>query len=425
MPIEFEVPENVLNQSNLTRLVAEQVMRKAARYFDEHEHERPWEYIKFIWPFMQQMEAANLKRSLEIKKDGKKEHGGNGKRKQSTFQVRMIHMIENLSWGDAGIYLCTPSSALAGAAIQAVGTPDQKERFLDRFTHGDPKWGAMAMTEPQAGSDTSNIQTTARLDPETNEWILNGEKIFVTSGSLAIHESEGILVVWATLDRKLGRAGIRPFVVEAGTPGMTVTKLEEKLGIRASDTASIVFQDCRIPYDNILGSPELKKSDSHSRKGFKGAMKTFDSSRPWVAASAIGIARAAFEFTRDALAEQGITAPICAPRHLLSAVQCDLLEMEANLKAAWLLTIRSAALMDAGQPNSLEASMAKVKAGKAVTQITQKCVELLGPMGYSREFLVEKWMRDAKINDIYEGTGQINTLIVARRILGYSRHELK
>jgi acyl-CoA dehydrogenase len=425
MPIEFEVPESVVNQSNLTRLVAEQVMRKASRYFDEHEHERPWEYIKFIWPFMQQMEAANLKRSLEMKKNGHKEAGGNGRRKQSTFQVRMIHMIENLSWGDAGIYLCTPASGLAGAAIQAVGTPDQKERFLDRFTHGEPKWGAMAMTEPQAGSDTSNIQTTARLDPETNEWVLNGEKIFVTSGSLAVKESDGILVVWATLDRKLGRAGMRPFVVEAGTPGMTITKLEKKLGIRASDTASIVFQDCRIPYDNILGSPELKKPDAKSKKGFKGAMKTFDSSRPWVAASAIGIARAAFEFTRDTLAEQGITAPPCAPRHQLSAVQRDLLEMEANLKAAWLLTIRSAALMDAGQPNSHEASMAKVKAGKVVTQITQKCVELLGPMGYSRELLVEKWMRDAKINDIYEGTGQINTLIVARRILGYSRHELK
>ncbi len=425
MPIEFEIPESVKNQSNLTEMVAEQVIRKVSRYFDEHEHERPWEYINFIWPFIQQMEAANLKRSLEVKKNGHGKASGNGQKKQSTFQVRMIHMIENLSWGDAGIYLCTPSSALAGAAIQAVGTPDQKERFLDRFTHGKPKWGAMAMTEPQAGSDTSNIQTTARLDPETNEWVLNGEKIFVTNGSLASRESEGILVIWATLDRSLGRAGMRPFVVEAGTPGMTVTKLEEKLGIRASDTAAIVFQDCRIPYDNILGSPELKKPGARTEKGFKGAMKTFDSSRPWVAASAMGIARAAFEFTRDTLAAQGITIPVDAAYHELSAIQRDLLDMETQLKAGWLLTVRSAALMDAGQPNSLEASMAKVKSGQVVTRITQKCVELLGPLGYSRELLVEKWMRDAKINDIYEGTGQINTLIVARRILGYTRKELK
>ena len=248
-----------------------------------------------------------------------------------------------------------------------MGTPEQKERFLKRFSEGDPKWGAMAMTEPQAGSDTSNIQATARLDPDTNEWVLNGEKIFVTSGSLAGKESDGIIVVWATLDRSLGRAGMRPFVVESGTPGMEITKLEEKLGIRASDTASVVFQDCRIPYDNILGSPELVEPEAKGGKGFKGAMKTFDASRPYVAAGAVGIARAAFEFTRDKLAEQGITVPVAAPYHTLTAIQRDLLQMEADLKAAWLLTIRSAALLDAGEPNNLEASMAKVKAGKVVT----------------------------------------------------------
>ncbi len=423
MPIDFEVPEEVKNQGNLTQMVAEQVMRKSSRYYDEHEHERPMEYINFIWPFMKTMEAANLKHSL--KRADKGNGNGNGHKKASTAQVGMIHLIESLSWGDAGIYLSTPSSALAGAAIQAVGTPDQKERFLDRFTHGEPKWGAMAMTEPQAGSDTSAIRTRARLDPETNEWVLNGEKIFVTNGKLALEESDGLIVVWATLDPSLGRAGMRPFVVEAGAPGVTVTKQEHKLGIRASDTVSIVFEDARIPYDNILGSPELKKPGAKTEKGFKGAMKTFDSSRPFVAASALGVGRAALEFTRQKLAEEGITVPEAAPYHKLSAIQRDLIQMEADLKAAWLLTVRAGALMDAGKPNSLEASMCKVKAGKSVTTITQKCVELLGPLGYSREFLVEKWMRDAKINDIFEGTGQINTLIVARRILGYSRRELK
>ncbi len=424
MPIEFKLPEHIANQTGLSKMLAEQVMRSISRHYDEHEHERPWEYINVIWPFIQQIEAADLKRSTS-------QNGGNGskageeKKRPSTANLRLLHMIEALSWGDAGIYLDTPSSALAGAAINAVGTAEQKERFLKRFTEGDPKWGAMAMTEPQAGSDTSNIQTTAEFDPETNEWILNGEKIFVTSGSLAGKESHGIIVVWATLDRTLGRKGMRPFVVESGTPGMSITKLEDKLGIRASDTASVFFQDCRIPYDNILGSAELVKPDEKGGKGFKGAMKTFDASRPMVAASAVGIARAAFEFTRDKLAEQGITIPECAPYHKLSAIQRDLLQMEMDLKAAWLLTLRSAALIDAKQSNSVEASMGKVKAGKSVTAITQKCVELLGPQGYSREFLVEKWMRDAKINDIFEGTGQINTLIIARRILGYSRRELK
>ena len=413
MPISFELPEEIVNQTSMVRMLAEQVMRSISRHYDENEHKRPWEYINVIWPFIQQIEGADLKRSM--KRHDASNGASNGsetrEKKANTGNLRMIHMIEALSWGDAGIYLSTPASALGGAAIHAVGTLEQKERFLTRFTRGKPKWGAMAMTEPQAGSDTSAIQTTARLDANTNEWVLNGEKIFCTSGSLAGQESEGLIVVWATLDKSHGRAGMRPFVVEGGTPGMNVTHLENKLGIRASDTATIVFDDCRIPYDNI--------------KGFKGAMKTFDASRPYVAASAVGIARAAFEFTRDTLAAQGITVPECAPVHSMTAVQRDLLQMEMNLKAAWLLTLRSAALLDAGQSNNLEASMAKVKAGHAVTHITQKCVELLGPLGYSHEFLVEKWMRDAKINDIFEGTGQINTLIVARRILGYTRTELK
>jgi acyl-CoA dehydrogenase len=332
-------------------------------------------------------------------------------------------MIEMLSWGDAAIYLCLPTSALAGSAIEAVGTPEQKVRFLKRFTEGDPKWGAMAITEAHAGSDTAAISTTARLDPETNEWILNGQKIFVTNGLMAAQDSDGILVVWATVDPSAGRRGIKSFVVEANTPGMQVVKVEDKLGIRASDTAAIVFENCRIPYSNILGDPEVQVS--RQTKGFQGAMRTFDASRPLVAASALGIARAALEFTKEMLTKEGITIRYHAPRHELTAIERDVMEMESLHKAAWLLTLRSISMMDQRQPNSLEASMAKVKAGKAVTVITQKAVEILGPLGYSREFLAEKWMRDAKINDIFEGTGQINTLIVARRILGYNREQLK
>lgn len=425
MPIEFSVPVDVAQQTKLAQMAAEQVMRRLSRYFDEHEHERPIEYIQFIWPFMQQIERSYLPRPS--KNGGGEPKAADASKKAASNNVKMIHMIEALSWGDAGIYLCTPSSALGGAAINAVGTPEQKERFLRRFTEGSPKWGAMAMTEPHAGSDTSNIQTTARLDEATNEWVLNGEKIYCTSGALATEESNGLVVVWATVDRSAGRSAMKPFVVEAGTPGMSVVKKERKLGIRASDTVSLVFEDCRIPYDNILGTLDAPKAgDGNGQdKGFKGAMKTFDSSRPWVAASAMGIARAAFEFTRDTLKKEGITAPYGAPKHKLTSVQRDLLEMEMDIQAGWLLTVRSAAYMDQGEPNSLEAAMAKAKAGLVVTRVTQKAVELLGPLGYSHEFLVEKWMRDAKINDIFEGTGQINTLIVARRILGYTRRELK
>lgn len=420
MPISFEVPERIKQNLQMTEALASGIMRPEARYYDEHEHERPHTFITMTWPVMRDQQKRQLDR-LGAQARGEvpeKKREGPG-----ITHLNMVFTFEMLSWGDVGQMLCMPTALLAGAAIEAVGTPEQKERFLRRFAEGEqPVWGAMAMTEPGAGSDTSAIQTTAVLDPQTNEWILNGEKIFCTNGKLALEESNGIVVVWATVDRSAGRAGMKPFVVEAGTPGVTIEKVEIKHGIRASDTASIVLKDARIPYDNLLGSAEVKRRDT--TEGFKGAMATFDASRPLIAASAIGVGRAALEFVKEKLAEEGIEIPYGQPRHALSAVQRDVLEMEAQLKAAWLLTLRAASMLDHGLHNNLEASMAKAKAGRVVTWVTQKAVELLGPRGYSCEWLVEKWMRDARINDIYEGTGQINTLIVARRILGYSSREL-
>lgn len=420
MPISFEVPERIKQNLQMTEALASGIMRPEARYYDEHEHERPHTFITMTWPVMRDQQKRQLDR-LGAQARGEvpeKKREGPG-----ITNLNMVFTFEMLSWGDVGQMLCMPTALLAGAAIEAVGTPEQKERFLRRFAEGEqPVWGAMAMTEPGAGSDTSAIQTTAVLDPQTNEWILNGEKIFCTNGKLALEESNGIVVVWATVDRSAGRAGMKPFVVEAGTSGVTIEKVEIKHGIRASDTASIVLKDARIPYDNLLGSAEVKRRDT--TEGFKGAMATFDASRPLIAASAIGVGRAALEFVKEKLAEEGIEIPYGQPRHALSAVQRDVLEMEAQLKAAWLLTLRAASMLDHGLHNNLEASMAKAKAGRVVTWVTQKAVELLGPRGYSCEWLVEKWMRDAKINDIYEGTGQINTLIVARRILGYSSREL-
>lgn len=429
MPIEFKTPEPIEKQLQPVRTIAENVMRPESRYLDDHEHARPVKFVQMMWPQMKQMELANLEAALQRTRKaqngdtGNGQASANGEAKTSLANLTLVHMIEMLSWGDAGVYLCIPGSALGGAAINAVASAEQLERFLRRFTEGEPKWGAMAMTEPQAGSDTSNIQTTAIFDPQTNEWVLNGQKIFCTSGKLALEESDGLVVVWATVDKNAGRAGMKPFVVEAGTAGAIIAKVEEKLGIRASDTAAIILDNCRIPAENLLGDADVQTG--RGSKGFKGAMRTFDATRPIVAASAIGVARAAFEFTRDTLAKQGVTMAYDKPRWKLSAVQADLLEMEAQLKAAWLLTLKATALLDARQENQLESSMCKVKAGKVVTWITQKAVELLGPLGYSTQTLAEKWLRDAKINDIYEGTGQINTLIVARQILGYSRTELK
>jgi acyl-CoA dehydrogenase len=404
--IDFEIPTLIQRQAQLLTVMAEQTMRPVARYYDEHEGERPWEYINFVW----QSIRAQGGRTLTSPKDD------SGPRFQN---LMLLYTIEAMAWGDAGLYLSTPGAALGGAAVEATGTPEQKERFLKRFREGEPKWAAMAMTEPHAGSDTAAIRTTARLSDDGSEWIINGEKIFVTGGLMSAKDSPGFVVVWATVDPSAGRAGMKPFVVESGTPGMLVAKLEHKHGIRASDTAALVFQDCRIPYDNILGSADV------ARKGFKGAMKTFDATRPAVAAGALGVTRATLEFTTSYLKERGVQVRYGVPLHQQTAIERDLIHMEAQHRAAWLLTLKAGAKMDAGEENTLEASMCKVKAGAVANLVAQKAVELLGPEGYSCKLLVEKWMRDARINDIYEGTGQVNRLVVARRLLGYSSAELR
>lgn len=417
--IDFEMPEALAIQLKGLEQLGTQVMRPSARYFDDHEHERPWDYINMIW---NGTVSAGNRGKMKPQTEDKTE--SNGTKKPSYRSIAAVCSAEALSWGDAGMYLSAPGGNLGGAAIDAVGTPEQKERFLTRFTEGEPKWGAMAMTEPQAGSDTANIRTTAVLTADSKEWVLNGEKIFVTGGYMAGEQSPGLIVVWATVDPKAGRAGMKSFIVESGTPGMKVVRLEKKHGIRASDTAAITFTDCHIPFDNILGSPEVAQPGAIGNKGFAGAMKTFDATRPVVAAGAIGIARASLEFIIEHLEKQGRAVRYDVPYQEQTAIERDVIQMQAQLKAAWLLVLRAAWQMDIGISNSMEASMSKVKAGQAATWITQKAVEILGPEGYSSKHLVEKWMRDAKINDLYEGTGQINRLIVARRLLGYSSKEL-
>ncbi len=400
MPISFALTENTqLAREHFHRIALEQ-MRPLSRKYDLQEHELPREWVDWYW-----------------------EHGRAGAPRvegPSDAFVQVCIQAEELCWGDAGLYLRTPTPALGGSAVAAVGTPEQKRRFLSPFREGGhPIWGAMAITEPQAGSDAAAIQTRAVLDGDA--WVLNGQKIFCTAGEGAATAPGGFVVVWATVDKSAGRAGIKSFVVPAGTPGMSVAGLEKKLGIRASDTATLVFENCRVPRENLLGSAEVERRDRgpESGAGFKGAMATFDASRPIVAAMAVGVGRASLDLVREELAREGVALRYDAPPRALTALERDVMEMEAELQAARLLTWRAAHMMSAGRPNNLEASMAKAKAGLAVTRITQKAVELLGPSGYSKKLLVEKWMRDAKINDIYEGTQQINQLIVARRILDY------
>ena len=410
--ISFKIPEKIEQSVVIMETIAENMMRPVSRYFDEHEHEIPWDYIEFMHSSQQAMGGG-----------GTLTNAGKKKKKEGpsiSFQ-RLAFTCEILSWGDVGIWLCTPGGGLGGVAVSATGTPEQKERFLSRHRGDKPVFDAMALTESHAGSAMpAEVRTTAVREGE--EWVLNGEKIFVSTGNKALVDTDGFVVIWATIDPEAGRAGVRPFVVEAGTPGCSVTKIEHKLGIRASDTVSILLQDCRIPFDNILGNPEVVKKET--RKGFKGAMATFDASRPLVAASALGIARATLDLLKEMLLEQGVEIRYGLPRSQMTNIEREIVDMETMLRSTWLLTIKAMWLADERKSNTIEASMCKVKAGDAVVKITQRAVELMGPLGYSREYLLEKWFRDAKINDLYEGTGQINRLIIARRILDYSRHEL-
>jgi acyl-CoA dehydrogenase len=248
-----------------------------------------------------------------------------------------------------------------------------------------------------------------------DDYVINGEKIFVTAGGRC-----DAVVVWASLDRSKGRAAIKSFVVEKGTPGMEVERLEHKLGIRTSDTATIRFTDCRVPKENLLGSPEIEVE-----QGFAGVMQTFDNTRPLVAGMAVGCARAALDEIEDLLKEAGVTVDYDRPAYVQHHAAATYLQMEADWEAAYLLTLEATWMADNNKPNSLQASMAKAKAGRVGTEITLRCVELAGAVGYSEELLLEKWARDSKILDIFEGTQQIQQLIVARRLLNKTSAELK
>ncbi len=318
----------------------------------------------------------------------------------------LLNALE-ISWGDVALLLSVPRQGLGNAAISSVATPISSERL------GKDVWAAMAITEPGFGSDSAAVTTTAVLDGD--EYVINGEKIFVTAGSRATH-----IVVWATLDKSLGRAAIKSFIVPREHPGVTVERLEHKLGIKASDTAVIRFENARIPKDNLLGDPEI-----HVEKGLRGVMETFDNTRPIVAAMAVGIARAALEDLRAILTDAGIEISYDKPAHAQSAAAAEFLRMEADWEAGYLLTVRSAWQADNSIPNSKEASMGKAKAARVASDITLKAVEMAGTTGYSEQTLLEKWARDSKILDIFEGTQQIQQLVVARRLLGLSSAELK
>jgi acyl-CoA dehydrogenase len=403
--INLEIPKKFKPLVNQANQVAQEVFRPISRKYDEAEHSYPKELdmLASLIDGMNEGSEIGGAGAAGVRRESNGS-GDTGNRNGSNLST-VLGIIE-LCWGDVGLLLSMPRQGLGNSAIASVATEEQLE-------HYGGKWAAMAITEPEAGSDSASIRTTAELDGD--EYVLNGEKIFVTSGDRA-----DLIVVWASLDRAAGRAAIKSFIVERDNPGLKLDRLEHKLGIRASDTANFTLQDCRVPKEALLGS-----SDVEDKKGFGGAMQTFDNTRPLVAAMAVGVTRASLEETRKRLAEAGIEIDYDTPALGQSAAAARFLEMESDYEAAHLLTLQAAWMADNGKPNSLQASMAKAKAGRTCVDVALGCVELCGSVGYSENDLLEKWARDAKILDIFEGTQQIQLLIVARQLLGKSSSELR
>jgi acyl-CoA dehydrogenase len=402
--INLEMPKKLSALVAQAHQSAAEIFRPNSRKYDRAEHTYPVE-LDMLAALIDGLNAsgeggasaAGVRREAKPNKKQGVKNGGN--------LATVLGAIE-MCWGDVGLLLTMPRQGLGNAAIASVANDEQLKRYAG-------KWAAMAITEPDCGSDSAAIRTTATLDGD--HYVLNGEKIFVTSG-----ERADAVVVWATLDKSLGRAAIKSFVVDKGTPGFELVRLEHKLGIRASDTAHFRLENVRVPKENLLGDPEINVEG-----GFAGVMQTFDNTRPLVAAMAIGVARASLEETARLLAEAGITVDYDRPANSQSAAAAIYLGLEADYESAYLLALEAAWMADNSQPNSLQASMAKAKAGRSATDIALKCVELIGSLGYSENTLLEKWARDAKILDIFEGTQQIQQLIVARRLLGKSSSELK
>jgi acyl-CoA dehydrogenase len=406
--INLEIPKKFGPLVTQSHQVATEIFRPNSRKYDTAEHEYPKE-LDMLAALIDGMNESGALGGAGAGTVGGGANGAsvpkeNGNRNASNM-ASLLGLIE-LCWGDVGLLLAMPRQGLGQAAIAAVANEEQLKRF-------GGKWAAMAITEPEAGSDSAAIRTTAKLDGD--EYVLNGEKIYVTSGDRA-----DLIVVWATLDRSQGRPAIKSFVVERDNPGLKLDRLEHKLGIRASDTANFFLEDCRVPKENLLGSPDID-----AKQGFAGVMQTFDNTRPLVAGMAVGVARACLEATREHLRQAGIEIDYDLPTYSQSAAAAEFIAMEADWEAARLLTLQAAWMADNKQPNSLQASMAKAKAGRMGTDVALRCVALCGAAGFGEGELLEKWARDAKILDLFEGTQQIQLLIIARLLLGKSSSELK
>ncbi len=388
--VDFALSEEERMVRELAHEFAEKEIRPKAAYYDEHE-EVPYDLIA---------KASELGLAMGI-------FGGGGRGGLIPYII-----TEELAWGCAGIALAIASSGLAAAAIQAMGTPEQQARFLPMCVSDGKqvRLGAMGLTEPEAGSDVANISTTAVRDGDF--YVLNGTKRFITNGGIA-----DIHVIFATEDKSKGWAGLGAYVVEKGTPGLIAGTTWKKMGIRASHTADVILEDCRIPVSNKLGwSPEAERNGGGGPPGALGALKMLERTRPVIGAFSVGIARAALEYAIEyAKTRVQFGKPIIAHQ----AVGFKLAEMATEVDAARLLVWRAGWMWDAGEPFLRgEGSMAKYYASDVAMKVTLEALQICGGYGYMREFPLEKWVRDAKIFQIFEGTNEIQRLVISRALAG-------
>ena len=378
--IDFTLTDEQQEMRDLAHTFAEEEIRPVAAELDERE-EFPWELVKKAG----ELGLTSFAFPEEI--------GGLG----ITDELTNCIITEELSWGCAGVATVLGATHLASIPMLIAGTDEQKRRLLKAVIERNGLC-AMALTEPGAGSDVAAMTTTARRDGDS--YVLNGAKRFITNGGIA-----DLYVIFATVDRALGHRGVTAFIVPGDTPGLTGGKKEKKLGIRCSHTGEVLLDDVRVPVENRLGE---------EGSGFKVAMTMLDRSRPMIAAIALGIARAAYEYARDYARERvQFGKPIAANQ----SIQFMLADMATNVQAARLMTWWSAKVTETGRPFLYESSMAKNFASDVAMEVTTDAVQIYGGYGYIREYPVEKLFRDAKITQIYEGTNQIQKIVVAQQLL--------
>jgi acyl-CoA dehydrogenase len=378
---------------------AEGVVRPAASEWDERE-ETPW-------PVIQEAQKIGLYGFEALAQFFADETG-----------LTLPIVNEELFWGDAGIGMAIMGTSLAVAGIFSSGTPEQMGEWIPQCfgTADDPKVAAFCVSEPDAGSDVSSLRTLAKYDEAKDEWVINGQKAWATNGGIA-----NIHVVVCSVDRDLGARGQAAFVIPPNTPGCEMGAKVKKHGLRASHTADVHFDDCRIPGSCLLGGKEklderLARAREGTRAKKQAAMQTFEASRPTVGAQAIGIARAAYEYSLDYAKERvQFGRPIIENQ----AIAFALADMKMEIDAARLLVWRASWMGRNNKPfTAAEGSMSKLKAGEVAVWATERAIQILGGNGYTREYPVERWHRDAKIYTIFEGTSEIQRLVIARAISG-------